>query len=1074
MVNLTDYCASDNNTTFDLNQIQFTTEMGEWTIDRPGDIDISGDQILVDATTAPGTYTLVYTLTTTPPSPCSASSVPISFEVFQQPFAEVANSVSSCNSGATGEPTDLDLNAQITAGDNTGTWSHNGAGPAVNGTSVDFDGVALGDYTYEYTLDVQAGSPCMPLQLMTTVRVIDCNCPDISIMPLDDLCTSGTTINLNTFLNNPDNQVGTWSVNDPNGIAVPGNALIGDRFQSDNLDAGTYTATYSLITPIVGCDLINTVTQDIVIHDEPEASLAAAIMNVCNAEDDMNNLPFIIDLDTLLMSGSGDWSVGASFPGSFDEDENIVDFTGVPPDTYEIVFTTDNALAPCDEVDLPLEVNVAACGCPMFLFTTPGEFCTTDGRIDLDQFITNIDDLPDGEWFIISGSSDPNLDGSEVNLTNYVTGPYEYQYRLGTVPMGCTVRNLNVVINVIESVEVVIEPLVSPCNVIQNDGSHCINLNDLVEVIGGTGTWTVDPFYIADGGDGSDVTNICFDGLGAGTAYNFSFTAMDDNGMCLPVTELTTVFVSDCSCPNVDLNPTDLLCQGETLDLTSLESTLTADGDWSASQGGTSIPLQNNILETAGLEGVIDLTFTPTGSFDPACQPGLTTVEIFVAQSAGVATPVEFCSGQAEVVDLFGQLTGADPGGVWTEASTNPFQDGFDDIAGTFNTEFQRSGVYEFMYTTEAAGSCPADEEVVSINLLFNPIADAGEGGVITCNSSVELGGPNTTVGGDFTHIWTATDGGSLTVDDQPLVMVSQPGTYTLVVTDANGCTSEDTAVVTSDGGLTAGLDINEPDCPGEFGQAIVTTTNGAGTVLFSIDNGANFQESDMFNNLPAGPHSILVTDDNGCEILLDFVIPEPDILNVDSGEDREVDLGDSLYIISAALAADIDPATIELVTWVDSESGTVLCSGPLSLCRDIEVDPVIFNEYCVTIVNNEGCEATDCVILREQLVRDVFIPTIFNPNADNPADRSFFVQADRFVEAVEEMGIYDRWGQLVYSIPGEVLPNDPAAGWNGRWGNTGGLLEQGVYVYFIRVRYSSFENMPDTCLLYTSDAADE
>ncbi len=1059
---ISDYCASDNNMAFDLTQIQFTTEPGRWIIDRAGEIDFSDDEILVTASTGEGLFTLIYILDTAPPSPCASQSMPVTFEVFRQPFAELdQNSVSRCNSNATGEPTGLDLNTLITAGDNSGTWSHSGAGPAVNGTMVDFAGIDLGDYIYEYTLDVEAGSLCMPLQLMTTIRVIDCNCPDISIMPLDDLCITGTTINLNGFLVNPGGEQGQWSVNDPSGMPVPTSSLIGDRFESDGLPPGTYTVSYSLITPITGCDLINTVSQDITINDEPEVSLTTASISVCNAEE-MDNLPFMVDLDTLLASGSGDWSVSASFPGVFDDNENVIDFTGVPPDVYEVVFTTDNALTPCEQVDIPLAIDVRACGCPMFLFTTPDDFCNTDGNIDLDQFITNIGSLPDGEWFIVSGSSPPNLNGSMVNLTNYVTGPYEYQYRLDNVPMGCTVRNLNIVINVIQAVDVSVEALISPCNVVQNDGSHCINLNDFVTISGGTGTWTVDPFYLADGGDDSDITNICFDGLPLNTSYSFTFTAEDDNGLCDPVIERSTIVVRDCSCPNVDIASPDPLCQGESLDLTTLEGGLTSDGTWTASQGGTSIDLQNEILETGDLDGIIDLLFTPSGVFDPLCDLGMVSVEISIPQSAGTATPVELCSGEEVVVDLFGQLSGASLGGVWTEASTNPNQTGFDDIAGTFNTLGQRSGVYEFMYTAPEAGSCPADEEVVTVNLLFNPVADAGDGGVITCNASVELGGSGTSVGGDFNYQWTATDGGSLTVDDQPVIMVSQAGTYTLVVTDIDGCTAQDMVVVTSDGGLTAGVDISEPNCPSDFGQAVVTTTNGAGVVLFSLDGG-EFQESDMFGNLPTGPHTIVVTDDNGCEIMLDFVIPEPEVLDVDSGEDREVELGDSLYILNAAISANIDPATIVSVTWVDADSGEELCSGPLSLCGQIEVDPEIFNEYCVTIVNADGCEATDCVILREQLVRDVFIPTVFSTSADNTADQTFFVQTDRFVEAVEEMRIYDRWGQLVYSIPTEVLPNDPSVGWNGRWGNTGGLLNQGVYVYFIKVRYSAFDGMPET-----------
>ena len=60
-------------------------------------------------------------------------------------------------------------------------------------------------------------------------------------------------------------------------------------------------------------------------------------------------------------------------------------------------------------------------------------------------------------------------------------------------------------------------------------------------------------------------------------------------------------------------------------------------------------------------------------------------------------------------------------------------------------------------------------------------------------------------------------------------------------------------------------------------GIIIVSTANGVGPFQYSIDGGANFQVSNVFENLNGGDYEITVIDENGCEASITAVV---DILN--------------------------------------------------------------------------------------------------------------------------------------------------------------------------------------------------
>ena len=125
-------------------------------------------------------------------------------------------------------------------------------------------------------------------------------------------------------------------------------------------------------------------------------------------------------------------------------------------------------------------------------------------------------------------------------------------------------------------------------------------------------------------------------------------------------------------------------------------------------------------------------------------------------------------------------------------------------------------------------------------------------------------------IGGTMPFAWLW-QGGQTT----PTIDGLSGGSYAVTVTDALGCTGDLDFTINPPTAIDINFITVEPDCNGGLGSASATASGGSPGYEFDWDNGAN-TASVM---LPAGPHTVTVTDAHGCTAIDTISLDEPPLL---------------------------------------------------------------------------------------------------------------------------------------------------------------------------------------------------
>ena len=270
-------------------------------------------------------------------------------------------------------------------------------------------------------------------------------------------------------------------------------------------------------------------------------------------------------------------------------------------------------------------------------------------------------------------------------------------------------------------------------------------------------------------------------------------------------------------------------------------------------------------------------------------------------------------------------------------------------------------GTYNVIVTDINGCSIPSTISLTQPTVLTQGItAFAYPSGTNISCFGLNDGSINLTIGGgnpNYTYVWS---NGALTEDISTLTL----GTYTVTVTDINGCqiTSaitliEPTVLATSNTVSVYAGGFNVSGCVFD-GWIDLTPIGGNPNYTYAWSNGAITED---ISALTAGNFSVTVTDINGCQSTLNQVLTQPQqmtsttsVVSNYNGQDISC-TGASDGAVDVLATGGVAPYTF---SWTDA-AGTVISNiqNPSGLPSGL---------YTVTIVDQNGCTVFNNIVLTD------------------------------------------------------------------------------------------------------------
>jgi hypothetical protein len=207
-----------------------------------------------------------------------------------------------------------------------------------------------------------------------------------------------------------------------------------------------------------------------------------------------------------------------------------------------------------------------------------------------------------------------------------------------------------------------------------------------------------------------------------------------------------------------------------------------------------------------------------------------------------------------------------------------------------------------------------------------------------------------------YTYLWPTLASTSATV---PNVAI---GTYSVIVTDANGCVNGNSVTVLQPTQLIATTTVTNANCGQADGSACIVATGGNPAYFYYWDIGSN---TTCNSNIPTGVHSYTVVDVNGCMFAGNTTI------NNIGGPTISISSQTNAACFGLCNGAATSSATGGTAPYIYSWSNGQVTPTATNLCAGI---------YTVNVTDASGCIGTTSVSLTQPTVLNLFV----NPN--NPS----------------------------------------------------------------------------------------
>ncbi len=289
-----------------------------------------------------------------------------------------------------------------------------------------------------------------------------------------------------------------------------------------------------------------------------------------------------------------------------------------------------------------------------------------------------------------------------------------------------------------------------------------------------------------------------------------------------------------------------------------------------------------------------------------------------------------------------------------------------------------------------------------------------------TCGAANGGASVNATGGtGAFAYLWS---NGATSKTASNIIV----GSYSVTITDANGCTTVTATAVGNTSTLSAATTPGS-GCPPTGGSASVTASLGSSpyTYLWSTSSTAQ-----TISNLSSATYTVTVTDASACVIMQTVTVANYSNPLPSAGNDVTITQNNSTVLAASGGTS---------YSWAPSTGlSNIAISNPIA-------SPTITTTYTVIVTDNNGCTAMDIMTVFVDIdcgagVELISIPTAFSPNGDGQNDY-LQVKAGACLKDFK-LSVFNRWGQKVFET------SSVNTKWDGMY--NGEIANSGVYVFIL------------------------
>ena len=895
-----------------------------------------------------------YDVTITDNNGCMSTSTGVVANTAGPTATVTASTDVSCNGGADGDAT-------VTAGSGTGPYTYSWS--PTGGTGVTASGLSAGTL---YTVTVTDANTCVAtatitlneptaINLVTSSNPSNCSQSDGEV----DVVASGGTGAYSYSWDDGSGVVGTVA----NLIGVPAgnytltvtdaNSCVGTQSQVvTDLTGGTISTTQNNISCNAACD--GNATASVVgatlpvsyVWNNAAATTGATLSSLCvgnytvTATDGVGCVltasVLITEPDVLLASiinpldvtcngdtdGSAEASViGGTAPYSYLWNDGAAQTTAIAtnlaPGGYSVTVTDDNG---CQST---VSVTIAE---PTPIQLDGGEFAAHCGLADGDAYVEVVNGgvAP----FSYSWNNSPSVTDTAFNVVPGLITATVVDVN------GCT-ESYNITVGDIPAGIAVISGTVNPLCAGDCNGSATVSMS-------GSGTTP----YTYSWNDPSNQTTSTATGLCAGT---YDVTITDANG-CVTVIDAT---LNEPVVLSVFLTPTNPSCYEA------------CDGELFANAAGGVTPYSYQWDDLLGQTGHVAMGLCGDGTVYNVV---VTDANGCILNKGGsLFDPTELVMDSVVVDASCGQSDGE--ACVSLSGGTGPYTTSWQYNGSTALCEV---GIPSNTYVVNGTDNNGCTAQIsVTVSDLSGPTAAILSQTDVTCFDGNDGSATSQITGGlmPYAYQWDANAANQTT----PTASNLMAGTYTLTITDDNGCIASTSVTISEPDSIEIYGAVTDPNCYDYAdGQIVATAIGGTGPYTFSWDDN-NAQQTATATGLPEGQFTVVLTDDNGCTNYDQFELYEPSQL---SGIINILDVNCNAACDGSAAVTPVNGVGVITYLWDDANLQTTSVAS--NLCA---------GNYTVILTDGTGCKDTIPTVIAEPTVLAALIDQSGNTSCNGVCD---------------------------------------------------------------------------------------